>query len=1148
MSHRAKSGWVLVAFTSGILPILALGQTQTSGRIAGAVRDSQGATIAGAQVVVENRATNDRRATVTDQTGGYAVSQLPPGSYVVNISAAGFASARFSDVRVGVAGTTAVNVSLPIAQSAYEVTIHDVPPAVNNNSPELSTTLESRSLATLPLPTRNVLQLLTLTPGVTAALTDNSAIGRNTPNVTVNGARVTQNSYQINGIDANNIFMHDFGDVAVPAPETIDEVKVQTSMYDASVSGAGGGGLQVVTKSGSNSFHGNAYEYFRNEFLNANDANLSTAGVGRPVMRRNVYGGTLGGPVQKNRAFFFVSYQGTREANGATDQSLYKSVLIDPELTNDRSEATLRNTYQLPSIHPAALALLNLKLPNGQFLIPTPQSGGRVSGTAVSTYHEEQFNTNFDYRLGSADSLGAKFFFADAPELSALGGSSFGNGATLPGFGTELDIKNRLLAVEEIHTFSPRAVNEARFGYNFIRHNETPQEPVTDSEVGIQRSTASELPGLPLIRLVPDLGGAAIGTSDLTLWMTNRSVSFIDTMSLRRGNHSIRFGGEVRHSDFSVPRTAVFSYGEIDFFSFRDFLQGNTYFSHLGTGLPGRDGIATDYHLFIQDDWKLSQGLTVNLGLRYELDEPPYDSRGRIGGFDPALYQPRLDESGLPIGPPAGGIIEAGNAPPEYSLPGVTRVGKRVVKSMDPNNFGPRIGMAWSPLASGRLAFRAGYGIFYSRPSFFYLAFSYFAPPFFLDSVGFGQPLDNPFANAPPASSFPLIQEGTPLAALVVDRNVRTPYFQHFNASVQYEFLRGTTMQIAYAGSRGVKLYRAVGINQARIASLSHPIVNQVTGDVITDNRFDNAPLRAPMQGVDTAFFGLNETTAQSTYHSLQTTVNRRFSAGLQFSASYTFSKSIDDASQAGGGAFSDGTLDRGGAGDSGTVWGNQLGTQANRGLSDFDRTHVFVFNYVWDLPQPAFARNFKAGRLLLGNWQLSGIVNAMSGLPVDIFDPFGGSLYGLVGARPNFAPGATRRTATSNIPPGYYFNPSAFALATVQPGQAIPSAHDPTAKAGDVETDIGNVGRNPLRGPSQSNFDFSIAKRFSMTESRSLEFRADLFNVLNHANRSNPISDISLAENIDANGRILRAGDFGRSLSFDSSPRIVQLSLKVSF
>jgi len=171
-----------------------------------------------------------------------------------------------------------------------------------------------------------------------------------------------------------------------------------------------------------------------------------------------------------------------------------------------------------------------------------------------------------------------------------------------------------------------------------------------------------------------------------------------------------------------------------------------------------------------------------------------------------------------------------------------------------------------------------------------------------------------------------------------------------------------------------------------------------------------------------------------------------------------------------------------------------------------------------------------------------------MSGLPVDIFDPFGGSLYGLVGARPNFAPGATRRTATSNIPPGYYFNPSAFALATVQPGQAIPSAHDPTAKAGDVETDIGNVGRNPLRGPSQSNFDFSIAKRFSMTESRSLEFRADLFNVLNHANRSNPISDISLAENIDANGRILRAGDFGRSLSFDSSPRIVQLSLKVSF
>jgi len=1148
MSHRAISGWALVALTSGILPILALSQTQTSGRIAGAVRDSQGAAIVGAQVVIENQATNDRRTTVTDQAGSYAASQLPPGSYVVSITSPGFASARFRDVRVGVTETTAVNVALPVARSAYEVTIHDVPPAVSSNSPELSTTLDSVSVSTLPLPAGNFLQLLTLAPGVTAALANNSAIGRNTPNVTVNGARVSQNNYQINGIDANNIFAHDLGDVAVPAPEAVAEVKVQTSMADASVSGTGGGGVQVVTKSGTNSFHGNFYEYFRNEALNANDPNLKAAGVARPAMKRNLYGATLGGPVQKNRAFFFVSYQGTREANGATDQSLYKSVLIDPKLTNDRSESTLASAYDIPTVDPAALALLNLKLPDGQFLIPTPQSGGRVSGTAISTYREEQFNANFDYRPGSADSVAAKFFFANAPELSALEGSSFGNGATLPGFGTELDVNNRLLSLEEIHTFSPNVVNEARFGYNFIRHNETPQEPVTDSEIGIQRPTSPELPGLPLIRLVPDPGGAAIGTSDITLWLASHSVSFIDTFSLRKGSHNLRFAGEVLHSNFQATRTAVYSYGEIDFLSFQDFLQGNSAFSHLGTGLPGRDGIATDYHLFVQDDWRPSRGLTINLGLRYELDEPPYDSRGRIGGFDPALYQPRLDANGLPIGPPAQGIIEAGNAPARYSLAGVTRVGKRIVESIDPNNFGPRIGVAWAPLASGRLAFRAGYGIFYSRPSFFYLALSYFAPPFFLDSVTFGQPLHNPFADVPPVSSFPLIREGAPLAGIVVDRRVRTPYFQHFTASAQYELLRDTTLQVAYAGTHGVKLYRAVGVNQARIASVRQPIVNSVTGDVITDNTLDNAPLRAPLQGVDTAFFALNESTAQSTYHSLQATVNRRMSAGLQFSASYTFSRSIDDTSQAGGGAFADGTLDRGSGGDTGVLWGNQLGLHANRGLSDFDRTHVFVLNYVWEVPQLAFSRKFKAGRLLLRDWQVSGILTAMSGLPVDLFDPFGGSVYGQVGARPNFAPGANRHTAMSNVPPGYTFNPYAFAVAIVQPGQAIPSAHDPTALAGDAETDIGNVGRNVLRGPAQSNFDFSFGKRFPLTESRSLEFRADLFNVLNHANRSNPVSDITLAENVDPEGRIVRAGDFGRSLSFDSSPRILQLSLNFSF
>ena len=371
---RAVAACLLV-----LLPISASGQTQITGRIAGTVKDGQGAVIAGAEVTIENPATADKHSLTTDNSGSYSILQLSPGYYDVNIHARGFTPAVFHAVAVGLGETTAINVTLQIAQGSVEVTVNDAPPPVRSDGAELASTMDARSLETLPLPTRNFLQLLTLAPGVTAPLTNNSAIGRNSPNVSVNGSRVTQNSYQINGVDANDISQHDLADVAVPAPESVSEVNVQTSLYDATVAGAGGS-LQVVTKTGSNLMHGGMYEYFQNEALNANDANLKAVGEARPVMRRNVYGATLGGPLRKNKAFFFVSYQGTREANGATDQSLYKSVLIAPGLTDDRSAATLMNTFGVPSIDAISLTLLNQKLPGGQFLIPTPQTAtGRIT-------------------------------------------------------------------------------------------------------------------------------------------------------------------------------------------------------------------------------------------------------------------------------------------------------------------------------------------------------------------------------------------------------------------------------------------------------------------------------------------------------------------------------------------------------------------------------------------------------------------------------------------------------------------------------------------------------------------------------------------------------------------------------------------------
>ena len=643
------------------LTVSASSQTQTTGRITGTVKDAQGAVIIGAQVSIENPATADKHSVTTDTSGNYSILQLPPGAYDVRISVPGFTPAVFHAVTIGLAETSTINASLQIAQSSVAVTVSGAPPVVRGDSSELASTIDSRSLETLPLPTRNFLQLLRLAPGVSAPLSNNSAVGRNSPNVSVNGSRVTQNGYQINGIDATDISLHVFADVAIPAPESVIEVNVQTSLYDASVAGAGGS-VQVVTKNGSNFLHGAAYEYFRNEAFNANDANLNAVGLGRPVMRRNVYGATLGGPLRKNKAFFFLSYQGTRDANGATEQSLYKSVLIARGLTDDRSAATLMNIFGVPSIDPISLKLLNLTLPNGHFLIPTPQTAdGFVTGTALSTYYEQQFNTNVDYRITSRDLTTGKFFFAHSPLFSAISGSNFGTPSSLPGFGAFISVDNRVLSLQEIHTFSPTAVNEARFGYSFLRHDEVPQESVHDSSLGMQRSNAGQYPGLPLIVLGRDEGAASIGTSDITYRGNMPSLSFADIVSLQRGKQNIRFGGEVRHSEWRA-RAGVFSYGEIDFPTFDDFLVGNTGasqirdgtfgFAHLGTGLTQRDFITADYHLFVQDDWKISPKFTVNLGLRYELDPPPYDSQGRIGGFDPALYKPSMevDGNGLPEG------------------------------------------------------------------------------------------------------------------------------------------------------------------------------------------------------------------------------------------------------------------------------------------------------------------------------------------------------------------------------------------------------------------------------------------------------------------------------------------------------------------
>jgi hypothetical protein len=1151
LKSNNKTALLGVIFILLCSSLTAFSQTQTTGRLGGTVTDEKGAAIPGAEVTVTNRMTGEERKTVSNESGYFTVPLLPAGTYTVSATSSGFKKFLADDVKVTITETTTLNPQLSIGAVTESVTVVATPPIVQTEGPALGRVVDSRAVAELPLATRNFTQILGLSPGAATYLPDNTAVGRNSQNISVNGGRVTNNNFQINGVDANSMGTNSAPSLSIPAPESIQEFKVQTSLYDATFGRSGGGNIQAVTKSGGNDFHGGAYEYYRNDRFNANNPYLIASGVARPILKRNVFGGFVGGPIKKDKAFFFASYQGTRERNGASIiNSLSSNILVDPKLTNDRSAATLQTAYGLPAINPVALALLNVKLASGQFLIPTPTAAnGTYTGSTPSVYNENQFNLNFDYRFNDRNTLATKFFFSNAPQTLVLP-SFLGGGPNVPGFGNFQQNNNRLITLQYTHIFSPRIFNELRAGYNFIRVDAYPQEPVNDSAVGISRVNASLFPGLGLVQINAAAGGVVFGTSaTIDVKAKAPSTTIADTLSITSGKHTFRTGGEFRYNENNYVLN-FFTRGQIQYANFTNFLVGVPTFTVFGSGIGDRSLRASDYNFFFQDDWKLNRKLTLNLGLRYELDMPAYDTRGRIATFDPALYVPRPAIGGAAIGPPIGGYVQAGNVIPRYDVASMPNVGKRVVNSVDPNNFAPRLGFAYSPLDSGRLVLRGGYGIFYSRTSFQYITLNVIAPPTYVFGVSILPPISNPFFAAPPTSAFPTLVPGVALSGTLFDRNIRTPYLHQFNVNAQYEVYKDFLLEVAYVGTRGRKLFRQVGINQAPLVPNGGSITNPVTGAVITTNTAANAAARAPFQGVTINGFFQNQTSAESEYNAFQASLTKRFSNGIQFLASYTRATSIDNASGQGGGAGITGVVNPGGVGETSAILGDQRDPRANRGLSDFDRKHRFVFSALYDIPTPGFAKS-KGARMLFGNWELGTIATAMSGLPIDIVDTGAGSFYGLSGgsaplARPNLV-----GDPFSNVPAGYYFNPTAFARPVVAAGAAIPSSNG-TATAGALGTDIGNVKRNMLRGRRQTNIDFSIIKRFRIAESKSIELRTEFFNLLNTVNYANPISDLNAvpASGFNADGTIKPggAGRFGQIISTSNNPRLVQLGIKFNF
>ncbi len=1119
-------------------------QTVSSGAITGIVTDPSGAAIAGAAITATEKATGFKRSAATDASGSYRFSLLPPGEYQLQFVASGFKKA-LQDLTVVVTETSTLNVQMVLGESIETVEVSTTPQAVQSENAALGTVVENRTITELPLSTRNFTQVLSMSTGVVADVSSAANLGNGTQDFYVNGSSNTSNNFQMDGADVNNFgsgragsFLQQ-GGIPIPNPDAIQEFKIQTSLYDAGYGRGAGANVEVVTKSGSNQLHGSVFEFLRNDKLDANDFFLNQQNQPRAVMKQNQFGASLGGPIIKDKFFLFGSYQGTRQINGLSAGSLSQNSL--PPLTDDRSAATLGAEFcgqrgaQDPgtgvaiacdgsNINPVAVKLLNMKIPNGTFLIPTPQSITNGQGFSVFSlpgrFTEDQFLINGDYVISSKHRLSERYFYARAPQTVPF--STCFTVACTPGSGQDASFQNHVASLKLTSLLSNNLVNEVLVNYSRNRGILTSESKISDQSLGITPGdpTFPKMPTIAVIGLF-SVGGNFNDDSDSTV----NQYQYSDQIAWTHGRHTIRAGFQFERAQFDFndpgPRRGI-----LDFLSFPDFLlglsaaQNGTQFSNitLSEGIAGslsKAYRASNYASFVQDDFKMNSRLTLNFGLRWEINGGVSEDQGRFSSVFPSLAM----ASNAQVA--AGGTLAGWVVPSNFSLPipdGVTKLsGKTLAHNGAPlHNVGPRFGFAWRPLASSnRLVLRGGYGVFYTRTNGNSVLQTVVSPPFVSFGVGAGAgnalaTFENPF-NPPPAPAiFPTRTLNSGLSADYVAENYDSPMVQQYSLEAQYEFLPKTVLEVGYVGTRGTRLASSRTTNTALLASATNPI------NGITDNTVANAGLRVPILGFAPNGLTSIESYGFSMYNGLQITVKRQISHGIQFQGAYTWGKNLTDVEGVG---FNSVFL--GGDGNS-----NDPNDRHQRwGPADFDRTQRFVLTYLWDIPHP-HGEGF-INRKLLSGWSFSGVTIFQSGLPVTITDPTGGTIFGSAStSRAELCPGSTQaQVATSGGVESRltnYFNANALC--------APPAIGDGTG--------YGDTGRAAFRGPHQANFDTGLIKTTKvggLNEAASVEFRADFYNAFNHAQFANP-------------GSTFGTPSFGLIQATSVAPRLIQFGLKYIF
>jgi hypothetical protein len=1099
----AAAGALLAAFASAQID---------TGSIVGTVRDPSGAAIPKTTITAKNKATNETLSTVSNSSGQYQISAIRVGVYTVRASAQGFSAQVVNEVQIDVQSRPSIDFDLKVGEVTQTMEVTATTPLLNTQGADVGGVVQEQQIRDLPLNGRRYADLALLEPGIQKSPSvANAAADR----FSSNGNLETQNYFSLDGIENNSGSTNlQEGSVQVvqPPPDALSEFRVQTRTYSSEFGTSAGAVINASIKSGSDSIHGDVWEFLRNNALDGNTFFNNAGGVKRGHFVQNQFGGTFGGPVIRHKTFFFGDIQDLKSRKATTVLSTVPTPLmktgnfteLKPTLTSPavagQSGCISGNIILASCLDPVGLKLIAL-YPNPNIPSAVARQGTPGSWTGGSNYQFQysvpnetySWDVRVDHNINDNNRIFGRFsnFVVDRQDAPWTSDPLAGNG----NFATQYHVRGKSVALSWTDVLSSNLLNELRGG--FTRDN-AHSDPIgvklgtsAASQFGLNGIPAGPFnAGLPPINIT---GTQRLGTAP---WRPQAQVAqvwqLLDTLSWLKGDHSLKVGFESRHTSNNfldaqslqgqITSNGIYT-GNVGI-GVADFLLGDVSAASFTTPAIVHS-FKEGYSFFAQDSWRIRKNLTLNYGVRYELFSPVLNHQNAMSNFTPAN---------------GGGFVTAGKG--DWFARGLIHP--------DKNDFAPRFGFSYQPMA--KLVLRGGYGIFYQHDvrigSESVLGEN---PPAFYDqslaqSLGSTTPVFL-LRNGFPASQFgSQILDLTKLQVRAQDPNQRTPYVQQMSFGPQWEIASGTVLDLSFVGNYGRKENRLRNANQGVVTGFT------ATGAAITQFPYANLNTNVNLLSGNHAYLELATNDGNTNYNALLASLKRRYSKGLAYGLSYTFSKNFAD--------FVDNLT-------GGSTPANAYNYSLERSFSPFDVTHRLVANAVYSLPIGKGGLILKGDSLasrLIGGWQMNAIVALQGGIPFTVTAPDNSATGGSHANRANCIgdpfSGATQdpsQLAGSNAP-GFFINPAAFSVTA--PGK------------------FGTCAPRRFHGPGLENLDFSLFKTFLVTERYKIEFRSEFFNSFNHPNFANP----------SANAAPASAGTFGRILSTIGDPRDIQLALKVYF